>query len=170
MTATPASTSPLDRLYGALRTSPVTRSRNRMIAGVCAGIAERTGVTVAVVRVLAVVLAIFGPGVVLYLLAWLLLPAADGRIRLEQALREGDAASIALLVVTVLALLPDAFFHPHVAWLPLVAVGVIAVVALRGEGRCGARAGHRSTSVPPVVDAGPGYRSDDGQPQDAPRS
>ena len=104
MTTTPASTQTpaLDRFFGSLRRSSITRSQNRVIAGVCAGIANRFGVSAAIVRVGAVVLTLFGPGVFLYLLAWLLLPRYDGQIRLERAVRGGDASSIVLLVVALL--------------------------------------------------------------------
>ena len=71
MTTTPQPASALDRLFSSLHRSPVTRSKNRVIAGVCGGIAERTGLSPAIVRVGAVVLAILGLGVGLYLLAWL---------------------------------------------------------------------------------------------------
>lgn len=54
------------------------RTDDRMIAGVCSGIADYTGVDVTVVRLAAVVGAIFGLGslVVAYVVAWLLMPEA----------------------------------------------------------------------------------------------
>lgn len=61
---------------------PETRKRltrstdDRMIGGVCAGVAEYLGVDVTLVRLLTVVGAIFGLGslVVAYLVAWVLIP------------------------------------------------------------------------------------------------
>ncbi|QSB15603.1 PspC domain-containing protein [Natronosporangium hydrolyticum] len=56
------------------------RSRNnRMIAGVCAGLADYLRIDPTVVRVGVVVLAFLTWGVVLlgYLVAWLLMPEAD---------------------------------------------------------------------------------------------
>jgi phage shock protein C len=49
---------------------------DRWIAGVCGGIAERTGLDVGLVRVLAVLLAVFGHlvGLIAYLAAWALVP------------------------------------------------------------------------------------------------
>ena len=49
-----------------------------MIGGVCAGVADYLGLDVTLVRVLAVVGAIFGLGslVVAYVVAWLLMPQA----------------------------------------------------------------------------------------------
>src|SRR6476661_8582630 len=91
----PSSTTPaLDRFFDTLRRSPVRRSRERVLAGVCSGVAERLGVSTAIVRVVAVVAALLLPVVALYLAAWLLLPDADGRVRLEGAVRRGEASSI----------------------------------------------------------------------------
>ena len=52
-------------------------SRNRMIAGVCGGIAEWLGWDVTLVRVLYVLVSIASvafPGIIVYLLLWLLMP------------------------------------------------------------------------------------------------
>jgi phage shock protein C len=56
----------------------VRRTDDRMVAGVCSGIADYTGVDVTVVRLAAVVGAILGLGslVVAYVVAWLLMPEA----------------------------------------------------------------------------------------------
>ncbi|MGH8250901.1 MAG: PspC domain-containing protein [Steroidobacteraceae bacterium] len=56
------------------------RSSNRMIAGVCAGIAEWLGWNVDHVRVAYVIVSILSaafPGIIIYLLLWLLMPEAD---------------------------------------------------------------------------------------------
>jgi phage shock protein C len=81
--ATPSTPSPGNTSPGAGGTRPpfrLRRSRNeRMIAGVCGGLAEALGVDVVIVRlalVLATVLGI-GAGVVLYLACWILMPLAD---------------------------------------------------------------------------------------------
>jgi phage shock protein C len=54
------------------------RSDNRMIAGVCSGVADYTGLDPALVRLLTVVAAIFSVGTVAiaYLAAWILMPEA----------------------------------------------------------------------------------------------
>ena len=54
----------------------VRRRDDRMIAGVCSGVADYLGVDVTLVRVLTVLGAIFGLGtvVVAYVVAWILLP------------------------------------------------------------------------------------------------
>jgi phage shock protein C len=60
---------------------PLLRSRrHRMIAGVCGGIADWLGWSPTVVRVLYVVLSIVSaafPGILAYLLLWLVMPQAD---------------------------------------------------------------------------------------------
>lgn len=174
-TPTPA----LDRFFAALRRATVTRSSDHVIAGVCAGIAHRLGVAPAIVRVGAVVLALLGPGVFLYLAAWLMLPGPDGRIRLERAVRDGQASSIVLLVLTVVALFGDLAGHAHLGPAPFIALGVLAVVgAKRGwfgsghqGGRNGGRNGHCSGSSSGTAAApAAGYQSPSAYPQDAPRS
>jgi phage shock protein PspC (stress-responsive transcriptional regulator) len=56
----------------------VRRTDDRLIAGVCSGIADYTGVDVTVVRLAAVVGAVLGFGslIVAYVIAWLLMPEA----------------------------------------------------------------------------------------------
>ncbi|WP_434993390.1 PspC domain-containing protein [Arthrobacter sp. Ld5] len=64
----------------------ITRAPDRWVGGVAGGVARRTGMDIALVRGLIVILAVFGGiGVLLYGLAWALLPEPDGRIHLEQA-------------------------------------------------------------------------------------
>jgi phage shock protein PspC (stress-responsive transcriptional regulator) len=95
---------PQDRFFAAIRRSGLHRSQRRIIAGVSGGIAQRTGVDITVVRVLTVVLTIFGGlGVLAYGLAWLFLPEPDGRIHAEQVLR-GDvsAGAVGGIITTVL--------------------------------------------------------------------
>ncbi|GAB2886159.1 PspC domain-containing protein [Nocardioides pacificus] len=56
----------------------VRRSDDRMIAGVCSGVADYLGVDVTVVRLLTVLGAVLGLGsiVIAYLVAWVVLPEA----------------------------------------------------------------------------------------------
>ncbi len=50
------------------------KSNNRMICGVCAGIAEYLGIDPTVVRLLWAALALTGTGIVLYIIAALVMP------------------------------------------------------------------------------------------------
>jgi len=54
------------------------RSNDRMIAGVCSGVADYLGLDVTLVRLLTVVTAIFSVGAVAvaYIAAWILMPEA----------------------------------------------------------------------------------------------
>ena len=54
----------------------VRRRDDRMVAGVCSGIADYLGVDVTLVRVLAVVALVFsfGAALVVYVAAWILMP------------------------------------------------------------------------------------------------
>ena len=54
----------------------LTRSRtDRMIAGVCGGFAAYSGIDANIVRLVMVLLAVFGGGgVLLYLVAWVIVP------------------------------------------------------------------------------------------------
>ncbi|MDQ6895963.1 MAG: PspC domain-containing protein [Actinomycetota bacterium] len=197
MTTTPASapTPALDRFFATLRRSSVTRSSDRVIAGVAAGVAARLGVSPAIVRVAIVGLAIFGPGVLLYLLAWLMLPDAQGHIRLERAVRGGEGGSILLLVVGGLALLGALFgdevgrgpgMHGHGPW-PLLIVAGIALLGWKkgwwqrhtgrgGHGGRGASGHHQQpspTAAPSPTTATttpPATLATPGGPQDAPRA
>lgn len=60
--------------------NPLMRSRhNRLIAGVCGGIAEWLGWDPTLVRVLYVIVSIFSaafPGLLIYILLWLVMPEA----------------------------------------------------------------------------------------------
>ena len=61
-----------------MTTRPLHRSRrNRMIAGVCGGIAEWLGWSPTTVRILYVLLSILSagfPGILVYIILWLVMP------------------------------------------------------------------------------------------------
>ena len=61
---------------------PFARSRHdRMLAGVCGGIAQRFGWNSTLVRVLFVIISIASaafPGILVYLILWLLMPEENG--------------------------------------------------------------------------------------------
>ncbi|MCK5823048.1 MAG: PspC domain-containing protein [Bacteroidales bacterium] len=58
----------------------LTRSNNRVIAGICAGIAEWLGWDIALVRILYLLLSIFSaafPGTIAYIILWIVMPPKD---------------------------------------------------------------------------------------------
>ncbi len=61
-------------------TGELKRSQDRVIAGVCAGIAERYGWPVDRTRIAYVLISLISvafPGTIVYLVLWFLLPEAD---------------------------------------------------------------------------------------------
>lgn len=76
------------RFFVWLRSLGIRRGQDRWIGGVASGIAARIGIDPVIVRGLFILFVIFGGvGVLLYGLAWALLPEPDGRIHLEGATR-----------------------------------------------------------------------------------
>jgi phage shock protein C len=58
----------------------LTRSYNRVIGGVCGGIAEFIGWDATLVRVIYVLLSIFSagfPGILVYIILWIVMPAYE---------------------------------------------------------------------------------------------
>lgn len=69
-----------------VRSHGIQRGSDRWIGGVASGIAHRLGVDPLIVRGVFIVLSIFaGIGVLLYGIAWALLPEPDGRIHVQEA-------------------------------------------------------------------------------------
>jgi phage shock protein PspC (stress-responsive transcriptional regulator) len=80
------------------------RSDERWLGGVAAGVAESLGLDPVLVRVGLVVLGLLGgAGVLLYALAWLLLPDRTGRIE-ARAVLEGQVSASAVVALVLLAL------------------------------------------------------------------
>jgi signal transduction histidine kinase len=118
----------------ATRPAPVLRrdTRNRWVAGVCAGIGRHFGVDPLIVRVVFIAAAMAGGvGVALYALAWVFVPAGDaparaplrrtGRGSLEIAVGVALLALSVLLTFRALGLL----FSDVIVWpLTLVAAGM----------------------------------------------
>jgi phage shock protein PspC (stress-responsive transcriptional regulator) len=96
----------LVKVFDPIRGMGLVRSEHRVVGGVCGGVAERTGIDPTVIRVVAVVLAVFGGlGVLLYGLGWLLLPEPDGRIHADEVLHgRVEAGAVGAIVLTVLSL------------------------------------------------------------------
>jgi len=55
----------------------LTRSKNQLVAGVCAGIAEYFDLDITLVRVIYAILSVFTvgfPGLLLYIILWIVMP------------------------------------------------------------------------------------------------
>lgn len=110
------------------------RRQGRRLAGVCAGLAERFGLSTGAMRVGVVLLALtVGPPVVVaYLAAWAILPAGDGRGGPDPTPRReprrspgtaGEAVAVAAIVVGVVLMLAEIS-----SWVPrtVLAAGLLA--------------------------------------------
>jgi phage shock protein PspC (stress-responsive transcriptional regulator) len=143
------------------------RQQGKVIAGVCSGVAYRLGIDPNIVRVLAVVLTLFGGiGILLYSLGWLLMPEeSTGQSLGERALRGGgpDGAStllLALLLVIVavgfgFAIVGDSWFAITVL---AVTLGVGALLLTRprtGSGSPSAGPTGPPTGYGPAPESGP---------------
>lgn len=95
------------RFFDWMRSLGVTRT-DGWVGGVCAGVAYRIGIDPLIVRGIVVVAALLGaPVVLLYAIAWALLPDRDGRIHLQRLFEgEFEAPIVAIGVLIVLSLLP----------------------------------------------------------------
>lgn len=121
------------------------RSRsNRVVAGVLGGLADRLGVDPLVLRIVTAVLALFGGvGVVIYALAWLLIPDqdADGSVaehalgRRGESSPDGAAAALAIGLVIVAMIAAGGAFGSGVGsvLLVLAVLGGIALLRRRDE-------------------------------------
>ncbi len=68
-------------------TKVLVRKRDgRMVAGVCAGLADYLGSDVTLVRVIVAVLAVFtgGAGILAYLVAWAIIPEEDQKTPVDE--------------------------------------------------------------------------------------
>lgn len=81
----------------------VRRTDDRWFAGVASGIAQRVGIDPLIIRGAFIVLAVIGgPGILLYIAAWLLLPDRAGKIHLEE-LFQGRATTAVTVVMIIVA-------------------------------------------------------------------
>lgn len=115
----PGPSTGMDSFFDAIRRTGLVRSQERWIGGVGSGLALRLGIDPLIVRgVLGVSVLIGGLGLVLYGLAWLLLPEQqDGRIHAQQLVRgDFDAAVIGGLAMVVVGLAFPDRWSPFFWW------------------------------------------------------
>jgi phage shock protein PspC (stress-responsive transcriptional regulator) len=98
----------LARFFDWIRASGLVRGSDRWVAGLCGGIAARTGLDPMIVRGIAIVIAILGgPVVFAYAVGWALLPNVQGRIYLEEAFRKRfEPAMIAIGALLFFTIVP----------------------------------------------------------------
>lgn len=120
--------------------APFTRSSQRWVGGVAAGLAQRLGIDPALIRALLLLLTLVGgAGLILYGLAWLLLPQSDSPSLGSELLHGRPHTDVIWTVVMVVAGLTHPIFwwdrwqwstHPFYwlsVWALTVAVALAAV-------------------------------------------
>lgn len=111
---------------------------DRVIGGVCAGIAHSLGIDPLIVRIAAVVLALAnGAGVLAYLIAWAVIPDDGGQPTTSSAASGRVAAAVAggVLVAVGIAMLIQALIPglERLLW-PTLLIGVgLVVIAIGGR-------------------------------------
>ncbi|MFC6234265.1 PspC domain-containing protein [Leucobacter soli] len=101
-----------ERFFAWVRGLGIVRGRDRWFAGVAGGIAAKAGIDPLIVRGIFVVLAVLGgPGILLYLAGWLLLPDDSGRIHVEDLFRGRASAGVivASVILGVFVFIPVLF-------------------------------------------------------------
>lgn len=172
----PAAPTGSDRFFAWVRGLGVVRA-DGWLGGVCAGIAARIRVDAAIVRGIVVVAAVLGfPMLLLYAIAWALLPDVGGRIHLREATRgRFDPAMVAIIILMVVGFVPVV---PWFGWMmpgwgtgPLAVIGwiigsvlavALVILVVRASARPAPGSGASSTSASeaasediPATDAAP---------------
>ncbi|WP_179019709.1 PspC domain-containing protein [Paenarthrobacter nitroguajacolicus] len=91
-----------------IRDQGIRRGPDRWIGGVSSGVAHRFGIDPLIVRGIFIVLALFaGVGVLLYGVAWALLPEPDGRIHVQEAAAGRWSGGMTGALITTIIGLPS---------------------------------------------------------------
>ncbi len=175
----PPAPPPRDRFFGWLRTLSARRAPG-WLGGVCAGLADRLGIDVAIVRGIVVVVAVLGgPALLLYALAWFLLPDADDHIQAEELVAgrvvRGVAGSAVVFLLSLMPVAQGFWFVGAAYWgspdwsmsigralwvgaLLVIAIVIVVAVANRSEQQPDGPAASAAAAVPivaqPTVAAG----------------
>ncbi|MBD5786855.1 PspC domain-containing protein [Cellulosimicrobium terreum] len=141
-----------DGFFDAVRRVGVSRSDDRWVGGVAAGVAERFGIDPLLVRgILFVTFFLSGAGFVLYGLAWALLPErSDGRIHAQEAVRGNfDVALLGAIPLVIVGFSWQVRWlswwdYLHLGWLnglfwvaAIVTVAIVAVPILNQRAKRG---------------------------------
>ena len=97
---------PPQNFFNWIRSQGISRGRDRWMGGVASGIAHRFGIDPLIVRGIFIVLTLFaGIGILLYGVAWALLPEPDGRIHAQEAgAGRWSAGMTGALITTIIGL------------------------------------------------------------------
>ncbi len=119
--------------------------QNKVLGGVCSGVANYFGIDTAIVRVLfAIALFVFGTGFWLYILLWILMPAspigqaqqfADDQAVVEvKKTKSSWVAGLSLIIIGACLLLGNLF--PQLSWrtfwpVALIVLGLLLIVPFK---------------------------------------
>lgn len=68
-------------------------STDKILGGVCGGVAAYTGTDVSLIRLLTALAVLFtGVGPIVYIIAWLVMPADDGKVYAQELFNQADQA------------------------------------------------------------------------------
>lgn len=99
---------PPQNFFNWIRSQGISRGRDRWMGGVASGIAHRFGIDPLIVRGIFIILTVFaGIGILLYGIAWALLPEPDGRIHAQEAGAGRWSAGMTGAVITTIIGLPS---------------------------------------------------------------
>ena len=138
--------------------SRIVRTDDRIVGGVAAAIARRFHVPRVVLRTALVLSAIFGFGLIFYLLAWVLIPDVDAPTPLARRLGPNDwlgVAAIAAMAEGINQLFANAGLGlPIHLLLPLVVAVVGLVIVVSAPGGLDANSGEPLVALPSWVPPG----------------
>ena len=111
------------------------RSRKeKIIAGVCGGLAEYFDIDPVIVRLLMVLLFIYGVGIIIYVLAWIMIPMEPPeKVEVEEVVvdtvedkKKRERVGAIILIITGVVLLFGAFYSMSFIWKIIVPLTIIA--------------------------------------------
>ena len=118
---------------------------NKMVAGVCAGVAEYFDVDVSLVRLLWALMILFGgSGLLLYVIGWVIIPERDGTEEpkeISDTLLPKDNKSTTMFGVLLVGLGAILLFDHWLPWrsmmrfwpVVLIIIGALMLVGWRGD-------------------------------------
>ncbi|MEE1296876.1 MAG: PspC domain-containing protein, partial [Bifidobacterium sp.] len=161
---------PESKFFQWIRSSGLVRTNDRVVAGVCGGIARELGWSVELVRVLMVVAIFFGGfGMALYAMGWALLPdELTGDIPLEQLLAgHWDWSYIGIVLCIIIGIFPGMLFGGVSLLGFLLAVLALYLLVNNGRRRFLARNGAPMGGPAPQGGQGAGRYQPGGYPSTA---
>ncbi len=116
--------------------------REKVIAGVCGGIAEYFGIDPVLVRLLMVLLFIYGVGLILYILAWIMIPQEPAEGVVEEVVEDTEVderkkrekIGAAILITIGVVILLSEFYDTGFIWklaVPITIIGAGIYILLR---------------------------------------